>query len=175
VIKKNLLYNYAMQKEIEFNNNKLSNLLRRNKLTISAAESCTGGLFSSYLTDISGASEYFLGSLICYSNQSKIKCLGVSEKIIEEHGAVSRQTAEQMARGLKNVFASDIAISVTGIAGPGGGSLKKPVGLIYICVLTDKDKCSSYKFNFKGSRLEIKKKTVSEMISLTIKHLSAYE
>jgi nicotinamide-nucleotide amidase len=164
-----------MHKSIKFNVKKLSNLLKDKKLTIAAAESCTGGLFSSCLTDIPGASEYLRGSLICYSNESKIKCLGVSEKFIKAHGAVSSQVAEQMAKGARNVFSSDITISVTGIAGPGGGSPSKPVGLIYICISTDKDKYHTYKFNFKGSRLDIKKESVLEMILLLIKHLSTNE
>ncbi|MFC1891116.1 CinA family protein, partial [Thermodesulfobacteriota bacterium] len=102
-------------------------LLKERNLTLSVAESCTGGLMGSRLTDIPGSSSYFLGGMIVYSNQAKIDLLGVSEKTLEENGAVSVVTAIEMAKGVREKLGSDLGIAVTGIAGPDGGSIDKPV------------------------------------------------
>lgn len=101
-------------------------------LTISAAESCTGGLFAATLTNVPGISQCFDRSLVTYSNQAKIDELGVKPETLEQHGAVSEETALEMAEGVRRVSGSDIGISVTGIAGPGGGTAEKPVGLVYV-------------------------------------------
>jgi nicotinamide-nucleotide amidase len=106
--------------------------LRENSLMISAAESCTGGLFAKTITDIAGASDVFDRSIVTYSNRAKMEELGVSAETLEKYGAVSEQTAREMAEGIARVSGSDICVSVTGIAGPGGGTEEKPVGLIYI-------------------------------------------
>lgn len=106
-------------------------LMERN-ITISCAESCTGGMFAGRLTDIPGVSSVFNRGYVTYSNEAKVQELGVSEKTLEEFGAVSEQTALEMARGVRNQTGSDLCISVTGIAGPDGGSEEKPVGLVYI-------------------------------------------
>ena len=111
---------------------KVHNKLIKKKLTISVAESCTGGLLSSYLTSLPRASNYFQNGLITYSNKSKIKLLKVNKKIIEKYGAVSQQCCEKMVQNLSRITNSKINISITGIAGPGGGSKLKPVGLVYI-------------------------------------------
>jgi len=111
---------------------KVHNKLIQKKLTISVAESCTGGLLSSYLTSLPQASNYFQNGLITYSNKSKIKLLKVNKKIIEKYGAVSQQCCEKMVQNLSRITNSKINISITGIAGPGGGSKLKPVGLVYI-------------------------------------------
>ena len=111
---------------------KVHNKLIQKKLTISVAESCTGGLLSSYLTSLPRASNYFQNGLITYSNKSKIKLLKVNKKIIEKYGAVSQQCCEKMVQNLSRITNSKINISITGIAGPGGGSKLKPVGLVYI-------------------------------------------
>jgi PncC family amidohydrolase len=103
-------------------------------LTLATAESCTGGLIGYSLTEIAGSSEYYLGGMISYSNAAKIDQLGVPAKTIEQHGAVSAQTAVAMAEGARRRFAADYGISVTGVAGPGGGSEEKPVGLVYVAV-----------------------------------------
>jgi PncC family amidohydrolase len=112
--------------------------------TIATAESCTGGLIAKRLTDVSGSSAYFLQGFITYSNEAKSKQLSVPPELIEAHGAVSREVAEAMAIGCRNAGRSDDAISVTGIAGPTGGTPGKPVGLVYIgladesgCVVTE--------------------------------------
>lgn len=107
-------------------------ILTERGLTISVAESCTGGYISSELTDVPGSSHYMLGGVIAYSNGSKADLLGVDPAIIERVGAVSRETAMAMARGVKERFGSDIGVSTTGIAGPGGGSEEKPVGLVWM-------------------------------------------
>ncbi len=111
---------------------KVGELLLKNKLTLSVAESCTGGLLSSKITDISGSSGYYLGGVCTYSNESKIKILKVNKETIEKYGAVSEETALEMARKVSQKFGSDIGISITGIAGPTGGTETKPVGLVWI-------------------------------------------
>ncbi len=100
--------------------------------TVCAAESCTGGMILSTLTDSAGSSAYVAGGVVSYSNEAKMRLLGVSEGTLMAHGAVSEATAAEMARGALALFRADYALSVTGIAGPGGGSLEKPVGLTYI-------------------------------------------
>ena len=109
-------------------------LLQEKGLTLAVAESCTGGLLSKRLTDIAGCSSYYLGGVCSYSNQVKIKVLGVDASLIERNGAVDPQVAEQMACGVARVIGSDIGVGITGIAGPGGGTPEKPVGLVYIAV-----------------------------------------
>lgn len=106
----------------------------RSALTICAAESCTGGLIGGALTETPGASSVFLGSAVCYSNDAKIRILGVSRAILARYGAVSEECAVAMARGARRLFRSDISLSVTGVAGPGGGTDDKPVGLVWFSV-----------------------------------------
>jgi len=103
-------------------------------LTLATAESCTGGLIGYSLTEVAGSSGYYLGGVISYSNEAKIEQLGVPAKTIEQHGAVSAQTAVAMAEGARRRFGADYGIAVTGVAGPGGGSDEKPVGLVYVAV-----------------------------------------
>lgn len=109
--------------------------LRKKKMTLSVAESCTGGLICKLLTDIAGSSDYLLAGWITYSNESKIREIGVSGELIQQFGAVSEPVAKEMAFGAKRKSGSDCAIAITGIAGPGGGSQQKPVGLVYIAVI----------------------------------------
>lgn len=103
--------------------------------TVSFAESCTGGLISSQMTELAGVSNIYKGSVVCYSNQVKAEVLSVSEKDLQDHGAVSSVVAMQMANGVKTLLKTDVSLSVTGIAGPTGGSVEKPVGLVYIAVV----------------------------------------
>jgi PncC family amidohydrolase len=107
-------------------------LLSVQGLTLAFAESCTGGLASSLITDVPGSSSYFLGSAVTYANAAKEAILGVKHETLSAQGAVSAETAAEMARGAQRLFGSDLAVSVTGIAGPGGGTPDKPVGLVYI-------------------------------------------
>lgn len=113
-------------------------LLRARKETLAIAESCTGGLVCHKITSIAGSSEYFLGGMITYSNEQKVKALGVSENTLINFGAVSEETAQEMAVGVRAYVGTDYGLSVTGIAGPGGGTAEKPVGLVYIGLATKK-------------------------------------
>jgi len=113
--------------------------LLKHQLTLATAESCTGGLIGHRLTEVPGSSEYFLGGIIAYSNAIKERVLGVSRATLEAHGAVSAETAGEMARGARRVLGVDIALSVTGIAGPGGGTVDKPIGLTYIALAAAND------------------------------------
>ena len=108
--------------------------LREKKLKISAAESCTGGLFTKLITDIPGSSEVIDLSIVTYANAAKVKFLGVSEKSIADYGVVSEEVAVQMARGICDAFGADVGVGITGIAGPGGGTAEKPVGLVWTAV-----------------------------------------
>lgn len=109
-------------------------LLKQKNLTISVAESCTGGGLGKAFTDLPGSSDYFEGGIISYSNNAKVKLLNVNKHILEKYGAVSKQTAEEMAVNCREIFDTDYSISITGIAGPDGGSEEKPVGTIYVCI-----------------------------------------
>lgn len=128
---------------------------KEKNLKIGFAESCTGGLCASRLTDIAGSSSVFWGSIVSYSNEVKTNCLGVKEQTLKDHGAVSLNTAKEMAQGALTNMNLDIAIATTGIAGPGGGSEHKPVGTVGIGVAT-KDYATSEILNFKGSREQLK-------------------
>ena len=130
----------------------------KKKKTISIAESCTGGLLGHRITNVSGSSEIFKGCHVVYSNQAKIDLLGVNHRTIEAYGAVSREVAEEMAKKGKNIFSTDYGLSVTGIAGPGGGTEEKPVGLVYIG-LSDENKTEIRKYNFSSNRTNNKSKT----------------
>ncbi|MCK9224170.1 MAG: nicotinamide-nucleotide amidohydrolase family protein [Candidatus Muirbacterium halophilum] len=127
------------------------NFLKENKLTLSIAESCTGGMICSSIVDIPGSSEVFLEGCITYSNKAKISRLNVNSNTLEKYGAVSSKTACEMAEGIALTSNSNIGISTTGIAGPTGGSSKKPVGLVYIG-LYYKDKVQCFKYIFTGDR-----------------------
>jgi PncC family amidohydrolase len=139
----------------------------KNQAKITCAESCTGGLLSALLTENSGASEIFECGFIIYSNQAKSTLLNIDPKLITKHGAVSSQIAKQMAiKSLDNSKAT-ISIAITGIAGPKGGSKLKPVGLVYIASLNKKTKkLTAKKFNFKGSRFEIRKQSLLAAIEM---------
>ena len=108
--------------------------LRKRGLTLSVAESCTGGLLSKRITDLPGASDYYKGGVCSYSNEVKMKLLGVKKETLDAYGAVSSQTAEEMAAGVARALDTDIGVGITGIAGPGGATEDKPVGLVYISV-----------------------------------------
>ena len=145
-------YIYAdSSKDIE---NIIGDLLKEKKLTLSTAESCTGGLIADRLTNIPGSSAFFQGGIIAYSNDVKISGLGVSEKMLNKRGAVSSDVAKDMAKGIRQKYNTNIGLSTTGIAGPEGGSIDKPVGLVYIGLSTE-DREESFKFNFSISRKKI--------------------
>jgi nicotinamide-nucleotide amidase len=140
-------------------------------MTLSIAESCTGGLISSRITNISGSSKYFDRGIVTYGNESKIKDLGVSKKLIKIYGAVSRQVATAMAKGMLKKSGSDVALAVTGIAGPTGGTKKKPVGLVYIAI-AKKNGARCIECHFLGSRTEIKYQTSTATLDLLRKALN---
>jgi nicotinamide-nucleotide amidase len=150
---------------------KISTILKQKGLKIATAESCTGGLISNNLTDISGSSEYFDRGIISYSNKAKIELLGVSKDILDKYGAVSMQVAKAMAHGVRIKSNVDIGIATTGIAGPTGGTKDKPVGLVFISVSTVDDTIVK-KFQFSGTRLENKKSTLNAALNMLLKLIS---
>ena len=143
-------------------------LLYKKKLTISFAESCTGGLLSSYITSINGSSKVFNMGLVTYSNNAKIKLLKVPKKTITNFGAVSHETCLSMVNNLSNISKSDISISITGVAGPKGGTIKKPVGLVFIGI-KKKNKTIVKKNLFKKkTRNLIQKATVNKALKMVL-------
>ena len=144
--------------------------LREKNFTISCAESCTGGLLTSKLTDIAGSSDYVEGSIVSYSNEIKNKILRVKAETLKNFGAVSKETAQEMSANVREIFDTDIGVGITGLAGPGGGSFEKPVGTVYISVATQ-EKVFVEKFNFTGTRTEIKNKSVQAAMNMLEKIL----
>ncbi len=145
----------------------LSELLIANGLTISVAESCTGGSFSQAITSIPGASSYFDCGYITYSNQSKVEMLGVDTQTIKTYGAVSEEVALEMVIGVSNRSHCDVALSITGVAGPTGGTTEKPVGTVCFGFFCDGKTSTTTKL-FSGSRANI----VSQSVSYALKQLS---
>ena len=147
---------------------KIVKLLKRKRLKLSVVESCTGGMLSSALTSVSGSSEIFTLGLVTYSNQSKNRILKVPKQIIRKHGAVSMQCCLSMINNLSKISKSNIAVSITGIAGPSGGSKQKPVGLVYVGIKKgNKIKIHKYLFKNKG-RSYIQKATVRKSLGLIL-------
>jgi len=135
---------------------KVADLLLAKGLTLAVAESCTGGLISDMITDVPGASQFFLMGIVTYSDGSKVSVLGVRESTLMEHGAVSRQAAEEMAVGVRNLRRADLGLSATGIAGPGGATEEKPVGLVYLSLSHRHGQISEREI-FSGDRREVKR------------------
>lgn len=152
------------------NNLLLGQLLTQKKLTISVAESCTGGLISKLITDIPNSSKYFLAGIVSYSNDAKVSILGVDASIIEKFGAVSSTCADAMVRGLRNITKSDICLSTTGIAGPGGGTFDKPVGLVYAGIIFENN-IFIHKLFFRGNREQIRLQTANFCLKFIIEKL----
>ncbi len=147
---------------------KLVKLLSKKKLKISFAESCTGGLLSSSITSINGSSKIFTLGLVTYSNQAKINILKVPKKIIMKNGAVSYETCESMVKNLSRISKTNISVSITGIAGPNGGTKQKPVGLVYIGIKKD-NKILIKRYLFKSKkRNSIQKATVNKALNLVL-------
>ena len=144
---------------------KVAHILIKKKLTLAIAESCTGGLLTHRLTNIPGSSAFLQCGIIAYSNQTKIKLLKVSPKMIQKYSAVSEPVAVAMAREVRKIHAADLGISITGIAGPTGGTSQKPVGLIYIALRT-KSETICNKYLFKGTRIQIKSQAVQKALGL---------
>lgn len=146
-------------------------LLTENGKTVAVAESCTGGLIGERLTDVAGSSAYFIEGAITYSNESKIRTLNVSPQLIENHGAVSAEVCEAMAKGMREKANTDYAISVTGIAGPSGGSNEKPVGLVFVGY-ADENEVKSIKINLPGDRYLIRWRSSQFALDLLRRKLS---
>ena len=152
-------------------NKKIISQLKRKKLKLAVAESCTGGMLSNAITSVSGASKVFTMGLVTYSNQAKISILKVPKQIIKKHGAVSIQCCLSMVNNLSKISKSKVCVSITGIAGPKGGTKQKPVGLVYISVKNQKKIIvSKNQFKNKG-RSAIQKATVKKALNLIIRQL----
>ena len=148
----------------------VGNILRERSLTLVAAESCTGGLIGSRITDMPGSSEYFLGSIVAYAYEVKVALLEVSWDTLNTHGAVSQETVLEMARGARKRLDGDIAIAVSGIAGPGGGTAEKPVGTTWIGLVTANGEWAR-KFNFQGNRRQNKSYTADAALQFLVEYL----
>lgn len=148
----------------------LVNKLLKNGKKLSTAESCTGGLTAQRITSVSGASGCFDLGAVTYANEQKERILGVKHETLEKHGAVSRETALEMSSGIKKLSGADIGIGITGLAGPGGGSEKKPVGLVYIGICTE-NKNEVFEYHFSGDRSEVRQKTSDEALRLALERI----
>ena len=138
-------------------------IFREKGLSLALAESCTGGMIAETITNVAGASDIFYGSAVTYVNSAKEHILGVARETLEKHGAVSSECAEEMACGARRVYGADVAMSVTGIAGPGGGSEAKPVGTVWFG-LAAKDDAETFRRRFDGDRAAVRRQTVEEVL-----------
>lgn len=138
-------------------------IFREKGLSLALAESCTGGMIAETITNVAGASDIFYGSAVTYVNSAKEHIIGVARETLEKHGAVSSECAEEMACGARRVYGADVAMSVTGIAGPGGGSEAKPVGTVWFGLAT-KDGAETFRRRFDGDRAAVRRQTVEEVL-----------
>jgi nicotinamide-nucleotide amidase len=166
-----LLDKYIFALDEEILEEQVGKLLLENGLTLGTAESCTGGMIASRLTDIPGSSEYFKGGIVSYTNEVKNRVLGVGQEILNTFGAVSGETAGAMARGAREKTNADLGLSVTGVAGPGGGTAKKPRGLVYIA-LAAADKVICREYHFAGSRAAVRQGSVNSALNLLRQYLT---
>jgi PncC family amidohydrolase len=150
----------------------LGSLLRMRRLTLAVAESCTGGLLGSRVTDVPGSSDYFLGGILAYANSAKVSLLGVSAATLEQFGAVSRETVVEMAQGARRVVGADLALSVSGIAGPGGGTPDKPTGTTWIG-LAAPDGAWARHFCWDGDRIANKAASAEAALLFLLDYLHA--
>ena len=145
-------------------------LLQDRKLKLALAESCTGGLLGSRITDVPGSSEYFLGGIVSYAYEAKVALLDVSWDTLQSHGAVSRETVLEMAHGARKALGTDIAVSVSGIAGPGGATEEKPVGTTWIGLVDANDEWARL-FQFSGDRVQNKISSVEAALQFLLDYL----
>src|SRR5688572_22987288 len=148
----------------------IGELLQARGLKLALAESCTGGLIGNRITDVPGSSEYFLGSVVAYAYEAKVALLAVSWDTLNTKGAVSQETVLEMARGARRVLGTDIAVSVTGIAGPGGGTLEKPVGTTWIGLVTKEGEWTRM-FQFSGDREQNKDSSANAALQMLLDYL----
>jgi PncC family amidohydrolase len=149
----------------------LGERLRARGLTLAVAESCTGGAMADAITDIAGSSDYFLGGVVSYSNDAKRLLLGVEQGTLDKHGAVSAQAARQMAEGARRALGAGLGAGITGVAGPGGGTPEKPVGLVYICVATSEG-ADVQRYRWTEDRRGNKLLSVEAALMALLSHLS---
>ncbi len=149
----------------------IGDMLRQKKMTLGTVESATGGLISHRITNVPGSSDYYKGSIVAYSNEAKIRVVGVKAETIDRHGAVSDRVVEEMAEGGRKRLAVDICIADTGIAGPGGATKEKPVGLFYLG-LSLRGKTDSRRHSFTGSREQNKKDAAEATLRWLKEYLS---
>ena len=145
-------------------------LLREHGLTIAVAESASGGLISHLITNVPGSSDYFRGAVVAYDNEVKVRVLGVSRETLARYGAVSYETGEEMAHGVRRLMHANIGLSDTGVAGPAGATLEKPVGLFYVGISSDLD-TSVVEHTFSGNRLENKQSAAEMALTMLKEHL----
>jgi PncC family amidohydrolase len=145
-------------------------ILKARGLRLAVAESCTGGLLGHRLTNVPGSSDYFLGGIIAYAYEAKNRLLGVSQELLERTGAVNREAVVQMARGARQALGADVAVSVSGIAGPGGGTPQKPVGLTWIG-LSALDYEAAWSYVWQGDRLQNKEQSAEQALRLLVEYL----
>ena len=157
----------AQRRGLEF---EIGALLRARGLKLATAESCTGGLIADRITDVPGSSDYFLGGIVAYAYEAKVALLNVSWDTLRAYGAVSRETVLEMARGARQALGSDVAISVSGIAGPGGGLPNKPVGTTWLGLSSEGFEQADFK-HFEGDRLDIKERAATAALSILIEYL----
>jgi nicotinamide-nucleotide amidase len=154
-------------------------LLRQRGLRLAIAESCTGGLLGHRITNIPGSSTYYMGSVTAYAYEAKVRLLGVHWETLELHGAVSEETVLEMAKGVREVLAADVGLAVSGIAGPGGGTREKPVGLTWIGLscegLRKEGFQKAWKNIWQGNRLQIKEQSAEHALELLVNHLQESE
>lgn len=160
----------SVNREEAFLEEQIVALMREKNLTLAAAESCTGGMLSSRMIDVAGVSDVYKAGFVTYANEAKQKLIGVKEETLMKYGAVSEQTAREMVAGALRAAEADMAVAITGIAGPGGGTKEKPVGLVYIaCGIPDEivvDKCQ-----FNGSRSEIRQASAEHALEMLYREL----
>lgn len=149
----------------------IGKLLRQRKLKLGLAESCTGGLVGHRVTNVPGSSEYFTGGVVAYAYEAKVAMLGVSWDTLNTYGAVSRETVLEMARGVRDLLAVDISVSVSGIAGPGGGTAEKPVGTTWIGLAAPEGEWAR-KFIFDGDREQNKTFSADEALRMLLEYLT---
>ena len=151
--------------------NVIGDLLRVRRMKLATAESCTGGLIASHITDVAGSSEYFLGGVTAYAYEAKVALLGVSWDTLKTYGAVSRETVIEMARGVNKVLNADIAISVSGIAGSGGGLPDKPVGTVWVALVAPDSEWTRL-FHFDGNRVQNKSSAADAALQFLMDYLT---
>ncbi|MEK6222239.1 MAG: CinA family protein [Chloroflexota bacterium] len=157
-----------MDTELE---NKAAKFLRSKGLRLAIAESCTGGLIGHRVTNIPGSSTFYMGSITAYAYEAKVRALGIKWRTLEKHGAVSDEVVGEMALGVRRALAADIGLSVSGIAGPGGGTEEKPVGLVYFGLSDAQGTLTTHK-NFEGDRVKIKEQAADFALAYLLTHLA---